>query len=659
MMNLNNIFDEDGLIAQHLGTYEFRVQQMQMAKAVEEAVQSRKHLLVEAGTGVGKSLAYLVPFIQWAKKFDKKVAVSTYTKTLQEQLVKKDLPFLHEILGLDFNYTLCVGAQNYLCLRRLTQGYKNDLFDSDRELGEIERITGWAEETATGLYAELDFEPSEYTWGKICREADLCLGRKCTHRKECFYNKAKEKENKADILVVNHHLFFANLASGGRVLPNFEALVFDEAHTLEDVATEYLGIEISNLKIKYFLDTVFNPQTGKGLLKRIRKINRDKAEKIGYILDEVRNAADTFFAELSDRFGQESKVQRIRNSDYIFNYLEDPLSKLICSIQEVLDDVEELEDRIEIKSLLGKAEGIHINLKTLITQSMDGYVWWVEIATRPRRHRYSLFGAPVDVSGEFKLKVLDTIRPVVFTSATLSTNGNFDFIKESLGIEDAHELLLSSPFDYHKQALLYIPKELPDPNRAFESYQQEAIEEIRKIVEIVEGRTFVLFTSYRMLEAANNVLKHELGHFHILKQGDAPRYKLLERFKSHARSVLLGTSTFWQGVDVPGRALECVIITKLPFAVPDEPIIEAKMELLTAQGKDPFIHYQVPQAIIMLRQGFGRLIRRKTDIGMVAILDPRIKTRFYGKSFLVALPDCRRVSSLAEVEHFFLVNNRE
>ena len=674
-MNLEEIFKDTGLIAKHLKNYEFRPQQIRMAEAVEKSIASGRHLVVEAGTGAGKSLTYLIPFIKWSERNNKKVVISTHTKTLQEQLIKKDLPFLKDILGFNFRFALCLGGQNYLCLRRLNQSFSYELFEQRREIKEITRITKWREETATGLRLGLDFKVSESTWAKLCRESDLCLGKKCLYRKDCFYNKARLAEYKSHILVTNHHLYFANLVSGGKVLPNFNAVVFDEAHTLEDVATNYLGIELSNFKLKYFLDSIFNPQSGKGLLVRIRNLNRKRAKDLEKKLNESRIAAQSFFSGLISKFGEDSKILRIRNKNFIFNYLKEPLLGLASILAEFLDDAKKEEDRIEIKSFLSRGKEINSNLEAIINMSLDGYVYWIEIlnpvrnkapeasaapsvrisngVNRPRRPKYSLCAAPIDISGEFKDKVLDKVKPIIFTSATLSTNGNFEFKKRGLGIEDADELLLGSPFDYRENTLLYIPESLPDPSIEFESYQKEVIAEIKRILSIMNGRTFVLFTSFKMLGASYDMLKDDLQDLNILRQGDAPRYKLLERFKRQDGCVLLGTNTFWQGVDVPGRALECVIISKLPFAVPDDPITEAKMELLQSRNIDPFLHYQIPQAIIMLRQGFGRLIRTKTDRGVVAILDPRIKTRFYGKSFLGALPVCQEASRLEQVQRFF------
>ena len=652
-MNLDEIFKDRGLIAGYLKNYEFRPEQIQMAQAIEKAARTRKHLLVEAGTGIGKSLAYLIPFIDWSISNNKKVVISTYTKTLQEQLIRKDIPFLKNMLDLDFRFALCLGGQNYLCLRRLNQSFSYELFESDKEKGEIARISRWQKKTETGLRSDMDFEAGESTWSKVCRESDLCLGKKCSYRKDCFYNRARLAAYKSHILVTNHHLYFANLVSGGNVLPNFDAVVFDEAHTLEDVATGYLGIEISNFKVKYFLDSILNPQSGKGILGRISNLSRRKRENIEKKLNETRVAAKSLFSGIISEFGEDSKILRIRTKNFIFNYLQEPLSGLTSMLKELLDNVKKDDERIEIKSLVLRGEEINSGLDAIINMSLSEYVYWIEILDRPRRPKYSICAAPIDISDEFTDKVLNKVRPVIFTSATLSTNGNFEFVKRGLGISKADELLLGSPFDYHGNALLYIPEDMPDPKLEFESYQKEVIAEIKRTLLLMSGRTFVLFTSFRMMNAVYDVLKEDLKRLNVLRQGDAPRYKLLEQFKCGSGSVLLGTSTFWQGVDVPGKALECVIITKLPFTVPDNPIIEAKMELLRSQGKNPFICYSLPQAIIMLKQGFGRLIRTKEDIGMVAILDPRIKTRSYGKSFLNALPECGKTQRLEEVQKFF------
>ncbi|HAW49994.1 TPA: helicase c2 [bacterium] len=651
-MNLDNVFKSGGLISKHLANFEERTQQITMADAIKKAIYSERHLLVEAGCGVGKSLAYLVPFIEWAVKYEKRVVVSTFTKTLQEQLVRKDLPFLKDILDIDFKYSLCLGSQNYLCLRRLSQCFTYNIFE-EKEEGEITKIRKWSKKTETGIIQDLEFEPSDSAWDKVCREQELCLGKRCPYRSECFFYKARIKEAKSQILVCNHHLFFANIASYGSVLPNFDAVIFDEAHTLEGVATSYLGIEISNFKIKYFLDSIFNPQSKKGSLLRISNLNEKTRDEIEKKLHEARLAHASFFEELILKFGMDSKTQRIRSKNIIFNHLKEPLSNISSLFSSLSDDAKTEEERKETLYFAIKAMEINIGLESIINQSLDGYVYWVEILNRPRYTKYSLCTAPVDISEEFRKKVLDEIKPIVFTSATLAGNGSFSFIKENLGIDDADELILGSPFDYKNNSCLYISGGMPDPRLEPSAYQKGVIEEIKRIISLMMGRTFVLFTSYEMMDMAFDRIREEFSDLNILRQGDLPRYRLLGEFMKNENSILFGTSTFWQGVDVPGSALECVVITKLPFAPPEEPIVEAKMELLVSKNKNPFIHYQMPQAISMFRQGFGRLIRTKEDIGMVAVLDPRLKTKTYGKSFISSLPECRYIKSLNEIKGFF------
>ncbi|MCK4809459.1 MAG: ATP-dependent DNA helicase [Candidatus Omnitrophica bacterium] len=646
--------DKEDLIRKIRG-FESRPQQIHIVKAVQHALSTKRHLIVEAGTGVGKSLAYLLPFIKWVVTNNTKVVISTYTKTLQEQLVKKDLPNLKKLLGLDFKFVLCLGSRNYLCLRRLNQDNNYDLFESKQEREEIERIHEWRKTTRTGLRLDMEFAVKESVWNKVDRESDLCLGKKCIFRKECFYSKARTEQYKAHILITNHHLFFSHLASEGNILPSFGAVVFDEAHTLEDVATSYLGIEMSNFQIKYFFDSLFNPQSKRGFLRRIDGVPRRAIEEARKKVEESRNAARTFFSELALKFGEESKTTRIREKQLVVNYLKEPLSRLISMLKDILEYAKDDGDKIEIDFFISRAYEINSILDTILYMREERYVYWIEILNRQRAVKYTLYAAPIDISLEFRKRVLDRIKPVILTSATLSTKGNFEFIKTNLGMEeDTDELLLDSPFNYEGNALLYLAGNLPDPSLEFELYQEKAIGEIKNIVSFMKGRTFVLFTSFRMMDRAYKELKEHLRDLRILRQGDAPRYKLIEMFKHNKGTVLLGTNTFWQGIDVPGRALECVIISKLPFSVPDEPIVEAKMEELTFQNKNPFIYYQMPRAIIMFKQGFGRLIRTQKDKGMVVILDPRIKTKTYGRDFLKVLPRCRRVYDLDSAAEFLV-----
>lgn len=710
-MLIEDVLGKSGIIANKLDSYELRPQQLDMALAIGKSIDENKHLIVEAGTGVGKSMAYLVPFIFWTVKNRKKVVISTYTKTLQEQLIKKDLPFLRNALKsahtdtchnnsspeaeqerkekFDFSFALCVGGQNYLCLRRFNQAQMHGVFDTRKEAGEFQKIIEWEGQTRNGLRSELDFEPSHAVWSKTCRESDLCFGKKCPFKDDCYYNKARRKEYKAQILVTNHHLFFANLVNEGRVLPDFNAVVFDEAQTLEDVATSYFGIEISNFKVKFLFDSILNPKTGKGLITRLLKPSDKTVATIRKTLDEARQASNLFFSEVIEKYGTGSKTTRIRGKCVINNYLNKPLFNLSGTLESLLELVKTEEERLEIYAFANRCSETNRNISAIINQDLEGYVYWTEIEKRTdpsellnhkhaslragthRQARCSLFAAPINIAEEFEKQIFGKIRPVILTSATLSVNGNFNYIKERLGIPAKHfkqdeyatnitndgdfrEKIIGSPFNFSENALIYVPDNIPDPNQEPDEYKQNIIKHIKDIISHAQGRSFILFTSYEMLNAVYEKINAVNNTFTLFRQGDKPRYQLIEEFKTSHKPVLFGTATFWQGVDVPGEALKCVIITKLPFAVPSDPIIEARMELLKAQNKNPFMHYQVPQAITLLRQGFGRLIRTATDTGIVAILDPRIRSKYYGRHFLNSLPDCKKVSDIKDIKNFLL-----
>jgi len=649
---LEEVLKAHGVIAKKMGNFEERTEQIEMARAVEKTIGERKHLIVEAGTGIGKSLAYLIPFIYWAVEERKRVIVSTYTKTLQHQLTKRDLPFLQEALGVDFRFALVVGAENYLCLRRLERARVYQLLDTKEEVKELEKIFQAKPYLERGLKSELDFEPSPRVWERVCREVDLCLGKRCPHQRSCYYTEARKEAYRSQVLVVNHHLFFAHLASGEKILPLFEAVVFDEAHNLEEVAANSLGIKVSHLGIRVLLDSIYNPRSQKGLVFRLTDLKGEERDFLAKAVDDVRTANDNFFSNLRTDFKNENIKQRIKTPKFAVNWLDVPFSSLISELSLLQEKEEDEGKKLEISGYLLRCQETKNNLRKIIRQEEKDYVYWVEFSPPKKSVRCALHAAPVNIAEELKLRVFQTIKLTVLTSATLSTNRSFNYIRERLGLEEGEELLLDSSFDYSRQALLYIPSHMPDPWQQATLFSLRATEKIKKILAITKGYTFVLFTSFQMLDAVYEELKEDLTRLKILRQGDMPRYLLLEEFKKSEGSVLLGTSSFWQGVDVPGKALQCVIITKLPFSVPNEPVVEAKIEFLRAQNKNPFLHYQLPQAIILLKQGFGRLIRSKKDRGVVAILDPRIKSRSYGKMFLNSLPQCETTSSLSKVKEF-------
>jgi len=637
-MNAAKIFGPSGTVAQAMHeAYEQRPQQLLMAQAVETALASKTHLIVEAGTGVGKSLAYLVPLIQWTRTEGCRAVVATYTKALQQQLVQKDLPFLKTVLG-DFRYALCVGGENYLCLRRFDQLRMGDLYEQN-EREALNRLFTWSTMTRTGLRSELDIEPGYALWAKVCRQADLCFGKDCSFNRDCYYLKAKVIEQQAQILVANHHLFFADMATGGNVLPQYQAVVFDEAHQVEDVATDYLGMEITNFSVRYLLDTLLSQRTRKGLLTRLT-IQNAEVQVLRGMVEGLRVIGDNFFLNLHPLLHKEAAL-RIRQRYIVPDILSAPLSELKDALLQL--EVDTHEEELEVKAFANRALSMANAVRVNLEQSAEGFVYWAE----RENMRYRLVASPIDVAATLRDNLFGKTETIVLTSATLSAAGSFTYIKNRLGLDAATELLLDSPFDFEKQTLLYIAPGLDDQQAG--GYQERFDAELHAVLTVTRGRTLVLFTSYGQLRKSAETMRRELPEVGILCQGEMPAYRLVEQFKAIPKVVLFGTASFWQGIDIPGDALQCVVIAKLPFAVPDEPIIEARMERL----KNPFREFQIPQATLLFRQGFGRLIRTRTDRGAVAVLDSRIMTKNYGRSFLKSIPKCRITDEREEFRKFF------
>ena len=646
--------DKGGFLSDAIEGFECRPQQIAMAEAVGRVFDSEHHLIIEAGTGTGKSLAYLIPAILWAVKHNKKVVVSTHTKTLQEQLLYHDIPLIHEKLKIPFRYALCLGNENYLSLRRLKRASQAGLFTMVKEEEQMAAIFDWVNETPTGTKGNLPFEPLPSVWEDVGRQKDLCLGKNCETHNTCFYFKEKKRWFGAHLLIVNHHLFFANVARSGAVLPRFDAVIFDEAQNIEESATSFLGLKISNSYLYYFLDRLYHSRTRKGLLSRIK---HDYVLHLRNQVGVVRKVVETFFTRIIEEYGKKDRVLRIYKPVSIENAIYFPMKELYESLKNFEGMVQSEEDRIEITAAANRCMEFNNSIPAFLNQDLDGYVYWLEINEKKKFSRVVLQGVPINAAEELQEQVFSKIGRVVLTSATLTTHKSFDFIRERIGFDAQEQSILGSPFDYPNQALLYVSADLPEPSETMEKYASAMAKRCGELVEISEGKTFILFTSYALMDQVYDRLQHLSSKFSFLKQGEIPTGQMIQRFKKTS-GVIFGTNSFWQGVDIPGDALKSVIITKLPFDVPSEPLTEARIEDLRRRSIDPFSHYQIPRAIIQMRQGFGRLIRKQSDTGVVSILDSRIARRGYGKQFLDSLPACEVVEDLMQV-NFFLKLKKE
>ncbi|MFQ5413050.1 MAG: ATP-dependent DNA helicase [Phycisphaerae bacterium] len=643
-----------GRIAKSLPGFEPRPQQLAMARAVADAFEKKHHVLVEAGTGVGKSFAYLIPAIDRAVRHGQRVVVSTHTIALQEQLIQKDIPFLRQVFDQAFSAVLVKGRSNYVGLRRLARASarQEGLF-SERERNDLWRIEAWAYETEDGSLADLPRQPMPAVWERALSDAHDCLGRKCPYVDKCFYQRARRDAAKAQLLIVNHALLFADLAvrrEGASILPDYDLAVLDEAHTVEGVAGDHLGLSVAGTQVAYLLNGIYNERTGRGVL--LPAVHRAAVDAV----QTARVAADAYFSALDEHQASVPGWNgRLREPLDIEPHVVDALRHVAVALKAVRADTKDAEARSEIGGLIERCLGMSGSIARIHGQDDDGWVYWLEVSGR-RRRRVTMNGRPIDVAPELKASLFDKTDSVVLTSATLTTASNapFDYIKTRLGLGDTATVALGSPFNYREQVKVYVETGLPEP-RAGDAFTTAACDAIRRYVLVSDGRAFVLFTSYSMLHQCAEALADffDAQRMPLLVQGSGmPRSKMLERFRDDPRSVLFGTDTFWSGVDVPGDALANVIIVKLPFAVPDHPAVEARIERIRETGGNPFMEFQLPEAVLKFKQGFGRLIRTRTDRGMVVILDPRIQTKRYGGRFLDALPDCEVVmqSGVASVE---------
>ncbi len=651
---MESIFGPDGLIAQHHPDYEFRSGQLEMAEAVATALNERKHLLVEAGTGTGKSLAYLVPAIATGRR----VIISTGTKNLQEQLFFKDIPFLQKVLPKKFKATYLKGRSNYVCLHRLKRAETAPVLEGMDEIDQFDLVRRWAYDSETGDRAELTELPEKVNfWRHVDARSDICIGSKCPSFDDCFITKARQAALDADIVIVNHHLFFADLAlrdrEWGQVLPDYSAVIFDEAHQLEDIAASYFGSNVSSYQVDDLL----------GDISRLPILNVEAAREVVKATARVSKFADQFWLIFSGndprlprmmsndegRFVLKQQMFARKNRDGSFEatpageryiQLKAALDRMISSLNVIKDAPPEMEQ------ILRRAEQLRFDLQFILMADDPMFVYWCE-----RRGRgFFLTATPIDSSGILADRLFDKVESCVMTSATLTSNGNFNFIRSRLGVANAAELQAESNFDFKEQALIYLPKNMPEPREG--GFAEAAAEEIIKLLNLSKGRAFVLSTSYGGMQALRQLVEPEID-FPIFMQGEGARSGLLDKFRATPNAVLFATASFWQGVDVRGEALSCVIIDKLPFAVPSDPVVAARQRHVDQQGGSSFNEYSVPSAIITLKQGVGRLIRSASDRGVIALLDARLLTKGYGQQFIESLPPCRITQEINDVEIFF------
>ncbi|MFQ5588997.1 MAG: ATP-dependent DNA helicase, partial [Nitrospiria bacterium] len=625
----------DGLFSKGLSHYEYRPAQMEMAQAVSSAIRQEHTLLVEAATGTGKTWAYLIPAILSGKK----VVVSTGTLTLQDQLFNKDLPFLSKILPRRFTYCMMKGKSNYLCLHRFYASLQQGVLSGVGLSSGMGMIQDWAMTTKTGDRAELSgLSETSAAWRDVSIQGDTCLGGKCPEYSRCHLTRLKQAAAAADIVVVNHHLFFADLAlknhGYGEILPHYHAVIFDEAHLLEEVATQFFGVSFSNHRVDDFV------RDAESALGKMQKPDPACVEQCG-MLSHYASRFFQYFKKGQERY-------RLRKGDFS-DGARDAGFELSQSFKHLGRLIEKLSSKSEsVRHLSERIDLLLADLSVFLTQDNTGgeMIYWAE----HRRSSVFLHASPLDVSDLLQARLFTEERAAVLTSATLSTRGRFEFIKARLGIASADEKILKTAFRYEQQALIYLPNHLPAPASA--RFASEISDEIVRILEKSKGRAFLLFTSWKNLDAVYRQIKDRLP-YPLLKQGDAPKQALITSFRKDTSSVLLGTTSFWQGVDVEGEALSCVIIDKLPFASPGDPLISARIDALHQQRRDAFYEYQIPLAVLALRQGIGRLIRNSRDRGLIAILDHRITRKGYGKIFLESLPPAPRTDDFERVAEFF------
>lgn len=698
------LIQENGLLSAVLKGFEPRESQQKMMQEIIDLYNKKGIGLIEAGTGTGKSIAYLIPALLWAQLRKERTLISTNTITLQEQLIHKDIPLLTKALKMDIKAVLVKGMNNYVCKRKLFDSKEELQIISPEEANEIRNIEEWEMTTKDGSRSSLSFVPSSNAWDRVSAENDTCTRHACPHYKECHFFKARQEANDAHILVANHHLFFADLKyrsesdnyNDTAVLPSYNAVILDEAHNIEDVATEYFSTRISQAGLLRTLSRLGSEKNGKLLLLRQKLLNcfKNPNKAVNSIhtrlmtdLPAKRNDLLTLVGDLfysfsdfvqhhssdnaQEEFQSDKKLRLLPRHRTVSAWKDEIIEKsqkfltalkgYVQSIHSLEADLTALKDekfeeqsknlRLDITALANRLAGACENLEAFISdKQITSFVRWIELQTFHSRQNVHLVSTDLDIAPKLSGALFSRFPTIVLCSATLSTNQQFQFVRQRLGITEEHlkqirvlERIYDSPFNYQVQALLAVPSDLPNPTEP--AFNKAAIENIWQAIQASHGNAFVLFTSYSMLRTCFNQLAERMveHRYHPLKQGDDNRRALIEKFKSKERSVLFGTDSFWEGVDVVGEALRCVIIVKLPFKVPSEPIIQARSEAITEKGGDPFSEYSLPTAIVKFKQGFGRLIRNKQDRGCIVCLDTRLINKGYGKQFLNSLPRCNHL----------------
>ncbi|MBI3793799.1 MAG: ATP-dependent DNA helicase [Nitrospinae bacterium] len=628
MPEIDEIFSPGGILSLKLDDYEHRPEQAKMARAVADALSSGGKLVVEAGTGTGKTMSYLVPAILSGLR----VVVSTGTKNLQEQIFFRDIPLLREYLGKNFSSVMVKGRSNYLCSARLNKFIQAPLFKDDGDAKMLNNVFEWAQKTKTGDRAELeDMGEDDGLWAQICSTIDFCSARKCPRSTDCSISRLRREAEQAQIIVVNHHLFFADLAlrekRAGTVLPDYHAVIFDEAHSVEEIASRYFGFSIGNYRIEELV---------RDSLRAADSASTENRRDIIEGLDKLEMRSKNFFYRFRNADGEERRFG-------LKDVKPDPESAELF-----LDSLRTLEQKTssqtplpdELRMVAHRFRSMTEEAEKILSANDDGYIFWGEA----RGGGVYLNASSMNVANTLQ-NALYGQGAVVFTSATLATAGDFAFFLSRLGLEGAQTLALASPFDFEKQVKIYLPP-MPDP--ADHGFVDALAKEGERLIKLVRGRTLFLFTSFKVMYEVRKRLEGKIP-YKILTQGEAPRHTLLGQFRDDVDSVLLASSSFWQGVDVKGESLSCVIIDKLPFSSPGDPITSARIDRIKKLGGKPFMEYQVPEAVLALRQGIGRLVRHRNDKGIIMIADARLRKKGYGKTFLASLPPAPVLTDFKEL----------